>query len=66
MSSSSGSGRSGSSFALEADGSVAWRLAHSDVVTAAELVGGRLVITSYAGEVRALDAGTGLAVAARG
>jgi len=53
-------------FALEADGSVAWRLAHSDVVTAAELVGGRLVITSYAGEVRALDAGTGLAVAARG
>jgi len=53
-------------FAVEADGAVAWRLAHSDVVIAAELVGGRLVITSYAGEVRALDPGTGLPVAARG
>jgi hypothetical protein len=46
-------------FAIEADGTVAWRIAHSDVVTAAELVGGRLVLTSYAGEVVALDPSTG-------
>ena len=49
-------------FALEADGEVAWRVAHSDVVTAAELVGGRLVLTSYGGQVRALDPATGRAV----
>ena len=48
-------------FALEADGSVAWRLAHSDVVTAAELVGGRLVLTGFDGQARALDPATGLA-----
>jgi hypothetical protein len=46
-------------FALEADGTVAWRIAHSDVVTAAELVGGRLVLTSYSGQVVALDPATG-------
>ncbi len=46
-------------FALEADGAVAWRIAHSDVVTGAELVGGRLVLTSYAGEIVALDPATG-------
>jgi hypothetical protein len=46
-------------FAIEADGTVAWRIAHSDVVTAAELVGGRLVLTSYAGEVVALDPASG-------
>ena len=46
-------------FALEADGTVAWRIAHSDVVTDVDLVGGRLVLTSYAGEVRALDPATG-------
>jgi outer membrane protein assembly factor BamB len=46
-------------FALESDGTVAWRIAHSDVVTDADLVGGRLVLTSYAGEVRALDPATG-------
>ena len=32
-------------FAIEPDGTVAWRVAHSDVVTAAEMVGGRLVLT---------------------
>ena len=48
-------------FALEADGGVAWRVAHSDVVTAAELVGGRLVLTSYGGAVSALDPATGRA-----
>lgn len=46
-------------FALEPDGTVAWRIAHSDVVTAAELVGGRLVLTSYGGEAVALDPATG-------
>lgn len=45
--------------ALRADGEVAWRVAHSDVVTDAELVGGRLVLTSFAGEVRAIDPLTG-------
>ncbi|HEX9550637.1 MAG TPA: hypothetical protein VF971_06055 [Candidatus Limnocylindrales bacterium] len=46
-------------FAIEGDGSVAWRIAHSDVVTAAELVGGRLVLTSYAGQRNPLDPATG-------
>jgi hypothetical protein len=42
-------------FAIEADGSVAWRIAHSDVVTAAEMIAGRLVLTGYGGQVNALD-----------
>jgi len=46
-------------FAIEADGEVAWRVAHSDVVAAAELVGGRLVLTSFGGELTALDPATG-------
>ena len=46
-------------FAIEADGNVAWRVAHSDVVTAAELIGGRLVLTAFGGEIRALDPATG-------
>jgi outer membrane protein assembly factor BamB len=46
-------------FALEADGTVAWRVAHSDVGTAAELVGGRLVLTSFGGQRLALDPSTG-------
>jgi PQQ-like domain len=46
-------------FAIEADGQVAWRVAHSDVVTDAELVGGRLVLTSFDSQVRALDPLTG-------
>jgi hypothetical protein len=48
-------------FALEPDGTVAWRVAHSDVVTGAELVGGRLVLTSFGGAVSALDPATGRA-----
>jgi hypothetical protein len=48
-------------FAIEPDGTVAWRVAHSDVVTAAELVGGRLVLTGFGGQVRALDPATGRA-----
>jgi hypothetical protein len=46
-------------FAFEDDGEVAWRVAHSDVVVGAELVGGRLVLTSYGGAVSALDPATG-------
>jgi hypothetical protein len=46
-------------FALRGDGEVAWRVAHSDVVTGAELVGGSLVLTSFDGQVRALDPLTG-------
>jgi hypothetical protein len=46
-------------FALEADGTVGWRVAHSDVVTAAELLGGRLVLTGFDGQVNALDPSTG-------
>lgn len=48
-------------FALEADGNVAWRVAHSDVVAAAELVAGRLILTSYGGAVSALDPDSGRA-----
>ncbi len=46
-------------FAIEPDGTVAWRIAHSDVVTAADLLGGRLVLTSFDGQVSALDPATG-------
>jgi outer membrane protein assembly factor BamB len=46
-------------FALRDDGEVAWRAAHSDVVTAAELVGGRLILTSYGGLLQTLDPATG-------
>jgi len=46
-------------FALREDGDVGWRIAHSDVVAAADLVGGRLVLTSYGGLVSALDAESG-------
>ena len=48
-------------FALEPSGEVGWRVAHSDVVAAAELIGGRLVLTSFAGQVRAIDPLTGRA-----
>jgi hypothetical protein len=46
-------------FAIEADGSVAWRVAHSDVVVSAELVGGRLVLESYSGARNVLDPASG-------
>jgi outer membrane protein assembly factor BamB len=46
-------------FAIEPDGAVAWRVAHSDVVTSAELVGGRLVLSSFGGSVTSLDPSTG-------
>jgi outer membrane protein assembly factor BamB len=50
-------------FAVDAAGEVAWRLGHSDVVAAADLVGGRLVLTSYDGQTTALDPATGRAAA---
>ena len=40
-------------------GSVAWRVAHSEVVTAADLLGGRLVLTGFDGQVTSLDPATG-------
>jgi len=46
-------------FAIEPDGTVAWRVAHSEVVVAADLLGGRLVLTGFAGQVTALDPSTG-------
>jgi outer membrane protein assembly factor BamB len=46
-------------FALEPDGIVAWRIAHSDVVTEAELVGGRLVLTSFSGQMSVIDPASG-------
>ena len=50
-------------FALGANGEVRWRVAHSDVVAGAEIVAGRLVLSSYGGQVRALDPATGRAIA---
>ena len=46
-------------FAIEPDGTVGWRIAHSDVVAGAALVGGRLVLTSYGGQASAIDPLTG-------
>jgi hypothetical protein len=46
-------------FAIEPDGTVAWRVAHSEVVVGADLLGGRLVLTGFAGQVTALDPSTG-------
>ncbi|HEY7599525.1 MAG TPA: hypothetical protein VH741_06335 [Candidatus Limnocylindrales bacterium] len=40
---------------LRADGEIGWRAAHNEVIVAAELVGGRLVLTSYGGVRLALD-----------
>ena len=41
--------------ALDPAGTVRWRVAHGDVVASAELVAGRLAITSYSGGVSLLD-----------
>ncbi len=46
-------------FALRTDGTVAWRAAHSDVVTGAQLVAGRLDLTTYSGAHVYLDAVSG-------
>jgi hypothetical protein len=45
--------------ALRPDGSVAWRAAHSDVITEARLVAGRLDLTTYSGSHLYLDARSG-------
>ncbi len=46
-------------FAVRADGDVAWRLAHSDVVAGVELVGGRLILTSFEGQRQVVDPESG-------
>lgn len=46
-------------FAVEPDGRPAWRLSHSDVVTGVALIGGRLVLESYAGQHASIDPATG-------
>ena len=46
-------------FAIEPDGTVAWRIAHTDVVVEASMVGGRLVLTGYGGGVNSVDPATG-------
>jgi hypothetical protein len=46
-------------FAIEPDGTVGWRIAHSDVVSEAALIGGRLVLTSFGGVATAIDPVTG-------
>ena len=47
--------------ALRESGEVVWRAAHSDVITDAQLVAGRLDLTTYGGEHVYLDARTGQA-----
>jgi len=53
-------------FAIEPDGTVGWRIAHSDVVSEAAMIGGRLVLTSYSGQVSAVDPSTGRSTEAPG
>ncbi|HEX8938684.1 MAG TPA: PQQ-binding-like beta-propeller repeat protein [Candidatus Limnocylindrales bacterium] len=48
-------------FALEDGGEVRWRVVHSDAAATAELVGGRLVLSSYEGLLQVLDPSTGRA-----
>ena len=42
---------------------VRWRVGHSDVMAEVELIGGHLVVASYAGLVSALNPATGRALA---
>ena len=49
-------------WAIRADGEVKWRLAHTDVVGAAELLGGQLILTSIAGATQSIDPATGRAL----
>jgi outer membrane protein assembly factor BamB len=48
--------------ALDADGEVRWRVAHSDVIAGAELTGGVLTLQTYGGEAAALDPASGRAL----
>lgn len=45
--------------ALGPGGEVRWRIAHSDVIAAADLVGGTLTLTSYSGDTAAIDPASG-------
>jgi hypothetical protein len=45
--------------ALDPGGQVVWRVAHREVIEAAELMAGRLVLTSYGGDVALLDPDSG-------
>jgi outer membrane protein assembly factor BamB len=45
--------------ALRDNGEVAWRAAHSDVITDAQLIAGRLDLTTYSGQHVYLDATSG-------
>jgi outer membrane protein assembly factor BamB len=47
--------------ALTSEGQVAWRAAHDDVITEAQLVAGRLDLTTYTGQHLYLDARSGQA-----
>jgi hypothetical protein len=47
--------------ALDADGGPVWRAAHSDVITGAQLIAGRLDLTTYTGAHLYLDAKSGQA-----
>jgi hypothetical protein len=47
--------------ALDAAGEVVWRVPHAEVITEAELVGGRLVLGAWGGQHLALDPVTGRA-----
>lgn len=49
-------------FAIDADGAIVWRVAHSDVIAGAELMGGTLALTSYDGDVAAIDPVSGQAL----
>jgi hypothetical protein len=49
-------------FALDPDGTVVWRVAHSDVVAGVDLLAGQLVLTSYGGQRSVLDAASGRTV----
>jgi hypothetical protein len=47
--------------AIRDDGSVAWRAVHSDVITEAQIVAGRIDLTTYGGQHVYLDARSGQA-----
>ena len=47
--------------ALRTDGDVAWRAAHNEVIVEAQLIAGRLDLTTYAGAHLYLDAASGRA-----
>jgi hypothetical protein len=48
--------------ALDAAGEPRWRIAHGDVIATADLVGGQLVLTGYAGLVSVFDPASGRAL----